>query len=100
LPGQVSPFGQLAPVVAAVAALAVVFGYGIALFLGNTAAQDGLQPLAIFAAGIIFGGATAVPAINGHVAVQAAAANSRLDALGAPPAETVTRGGAGDGSPH
>lgn len=81
-----SPFGQFAPVVAALAGLAIVAAAIIAALTNNGAAVSTLHDPLLIAIGAIFGGAAAVPAINGHVAAQATAANARLDAINAPPA--------------
>lgn len=84
-----SPFGTLAPIVAAITAIAVIGAFIIATLLDNVAASAALQDPFFIAIGVAIGGATAVPAINGHVAQQASAANRRLDAAGIPAADAT-----------
>lgn len=86
---QQSPFGALAPIVAAVTAVAVIGAFIVATLLDNVSAAAALQDPFWVAIGVAIGGATAVPAINGHVAQQASAANRRLDAAGIPAADAT-----------
>lgn len=83
---QTSPLGQYAPVVASLAAISIVISFLIAAFINVGGASSELHDAFLIAVGAIFGSAAAVPAINGHVAAQAYAANKRLDKLGAPAA--------------
>lgn len=65
---QSSPLGQYAPLAATVASLGVIGAYILALILQglglfsavDTGALDGLQNLALIAAGAVFGSAVAV----------------------------------------
>lgn len=81
-----SPLGQYAPVVASLAAIAIIGAFIASAFFGNNGATGTLHDAFLIAIGAIFGSAAAVPAINGHVAAQAKAANQRLDKINAPPA--------------
>lgn len=85
-----SPLGQYAPVVASLAAIAIVGGAILAALTNNAAAQSALHDPLFLALGAIFGSAAAVPAISGHVAAEVAASSKRLDAIHAPPAAAIT----------
>lgn len=79
-----SPLGQYAPLAATVASLGVIGAYVLALLLqglgalsSDPAAIDGLQNLALIAAGAVFGSAVAVNGWKQPVA----ALHSRVDQL-------------------
>lgn len=77
-----STLGKYAPITAAVTGVGVVAAYAIGILFGLPGAAN-LQPLALIAIGAIFGSAVVA---NGHKEPlrQAAVANARLDAIGAP----------------
>lgn len=84
---QNSPLGQYAPLVATVTSLLVIGGYVISLLFGASfgvtdQATDQLQSIALIAIGAVFGSAVSV---NGWKQ-PLEAANTRLDAIGAPSA--------------
>lgn len=83
-----STLGKYAPITAAITGVGVVGAYVLGLLLALPGA-DNLQPLALIAVGAIFGSAVVA---NGHKEPlrQAAVANARLDALGAPSPDAVT----------
>lgn len=102
---EASPFGRYAPLVAAAAALAILatalLPRVVAAFTGIAAVNDPfVDNLAFLSVGVLFGQqvglsagrqeghAQAAATING-LAGQVAAANARLDAVGAPPAAAV-----------
>jgi hypothetical protein len=77
-----STLGKYAPVTAAIAGVSIIGAY----LIGNLLALPGaanLEPIALIAVGAIFGSAVVA---NGHKEPlrQAAVANARLDAIGAP----------------
>lgn len=89
-----SPLGQYGPLVASVTALAVIGAFILAVFvrtaLGMIDADiNSLRELALLALGAVFGAASAVASNRSEIA----AANKRLDALGAPPATNANGGG-------
>lgn len=82
-----STLGKYAPFTAAVTGIGVVAAYVVGVLLDLPGAAN-LQPLALLAVGAIFGSAVVA---NGHKEPlrQAAVANARLDAIGAPHAPPV-----------
>lgn len=84
-----SPFGKYAGIVAAAAA-ALILGAWIASLVGLVAASETLNSVALLVVGVVFGtGAGAAVVANG-AHKQAEAANVRLDAVQAPPAQVAT----------
>lgn len=83
-----STLGKYAPITAAVTGVGVVAAYLIGSLFGLSGAAD-LEPMALIAIGAIFGSAVVA---NGHKEPlrQAAAANARLDAIGAPHVDPPT----------
>ena len=82
-----SPFGKYAAVVAAGAALLVLGGWVIAaLHIGGIAASSQLDAAAYVVLGAIFGTAAGATTVANGAGKMGAAANTRLDAIGAPSA--------------
>lgn len=77
-----SPLGKYAQIVAAITAVGVIGAYIVAVLASIPEAAAQLKDFALLALGAVFGSAVAV---NGYKA-PLAAANKRLDKLGAPPA--------------
>lgn len=87
-----SPFGAYGPVVSSIVAIGVVVAAvadHLLVATGHAASGDPfLDSFALLAGGVVLGvGAIGGAATNAHVL--AAAANTRLDAIGAPPARDV-----------
>lgn len=87
-----STLGKYAAPTAAVTGIGIITAYLFGLLLGIPGA-DNVAPIAYIAVGAIFGSAVVA---NGHKEPmrQAAAANARLDALGAPHASWDANGNA------
>lgn len=85
-----STLGKYAPITAAVTGVGVIGAYILGVLMGMPGA-DALQPIAFIAVGAIFGSAVVA---NGHKEPmrQAAAANARLDAIGAPRVDATVDG--------
>ena len=81
-----SPLGKYAQITAVITVLTTIFAWLVATMVGNMQAGEALEPFAILAFGAVLGSAATV---NGYRRDQAAT-NARLDAIGAPPAATVT----------
>lgn len=87
-----SPLGKYAPIVAAIVAVGVIGAWIAAELLYGvhvlTVQPAGLKEVALIAVGAVFGSAVVA---NGHKEPlrQAAAANARLDAIGAPHVDNV-----------
>ena len=93
-----SPLGNYAPKVAAISAILVIGLWGLIQLIivlapalgyeGRIVEPPGLSPVAFIVIGAVFGSAVVA---NGHKEPlrQAAAANARLDIIGAPHVETT-----------
>lgn len=83
-----STLGKYAPITAAVTGVGIIGAYLIGSLLSLAGAQS-LEAIAYIAVGAIFGSAVVA---NGHKEPlrQAAVANARLDALGAPHSPTAS----------
>lgn len=85
-----STLGKYAPITAAITGVGVIGAYVLGVLMAMPGAAD-LQPLALIAVGAVFGSAVVA---NGHKEPlrQAAAANARLDAIGAPHVDPILDG--------
>lgn len=72
-----------------IASIAVIGAFIGATLTNNAAAVTSLHDPFILVLGAVIGAATAVPAINGHIASQVAANAKRLDSLNVPAAGSL-----------
>lgn len=83
-----STLGKYAPLTAAVSGVGIIASYLIGTLLSLPGAEA-LQPIALLAVGAIFGSAVVANGVKEPLR-QAAVANARLDAVGAPHVQLAT----------
>lgn len=81
-----SPLGKYSQIVAAITAVGVIFGYLSGVLFGVIGA-DSIKDFALIALGAVFGSAATVNGVKHDIR----AANTRLDAMHAPPAPVAEK---------